>query len=35
MRDNASKLALLVTSVKRATLKALGRPVPGFTEISA
>lgn len=34
MRDNASKLALLVTSVKRATLKALGRPVPGFSEIS-
>ncbi len=33
MRDNGYKVALLVASVRRATLRALGRETPSFREI--
>ncbi len=35
MRDNGHKVALLVASVRRATLRALGRERPAFREIRA
>ncbi len=35
MRDNGHKVALLVASVRRATLRALGREHPAFREIRA